>query len=48
MFTAPGQIRYQQIGADTIIQGNVGGSTAADFSIQLSGLKTLGAEDFVL
>ena len=48
IFTAPGQIRYQQIGADTFVQGNVGGSTAADFSIQLSGLHTLGAADFVL
>jgi Ca2+-binding RTX toxin-like protein len=48
IFTAPGQLRYQQIGADTFVQGNVGGSTAADFSIQLSGLHVLGAADFVL
>ena len=47
-FTAPGQLRYVQIGADTFIQGNVGGTTAADFSIQLSGLHVLGAADFVL
>ena len=47
-FTAPGQLRYVQIGANTFVQGNVGGTTAADFSIQLSGLHVLGAADFVL
>jgi Ca2+-binding RTX toxin-like protein len=55
-FTAAGQIRYQQfdlagtLNDYTLIEGNVGGSNgnAADFSIQLSGLLTLGATDFVL
>jgi hypothetical protein len=47
-FTAAGQIRYVVSGADTIIQGNVNAGLGADFSIQLSGLHTLGATDFVL
>ncbi|MEQ1535734.1 MAG: peroxidase family protein [Burkholderiaceae bacterium] len=47
-FTAAGQIRYVVSGADTIIQGNVNAGLGADFSIQLSGLHTLGAADFVL
>lgn len=53
-FTAAGQIRYVQVdnigtaNDYTIIEGNVDGGLGADFSIQLSGLKTLGAADFVL
>ena len=47
-FTAAGQIRYVQVGGNTFVEGNVDGGLGADFSIQLSGLKTLGASDFVL
>jgi Ca2+-binding RTX toxin-like protein len=47
-FTAAGQLRYVQIGADTFVQGNVNNNLAADFSIQLSGLHVLGGADFVL
>jgi Ca2+-binding RTX toxin-like protein len=53
-FTAAGQIRYVQVdnvgtaNDYTIIEGNVDGGLAADFSIQLSGLHVLGATDFVL
>ena len=53
-FTAAGQIRYVQVdnigtaNDYTIIEGNVDGVLGADFSIQLSGLKTLGAADFSL
>jgi Ca2+-binding RTX toxin-like protein len=55
-FTGAGQLRYYQVDNAgttndyTIIEGNVGGTNgnAADFSIQLSGLHTLGATDFVL
>lgn len=37
------------LNGNTFIEGNVGGSTAADFRIQLSGVTTaLGVEDFVL
>ena len=49
IFTAPGQLRYVVSLGNTFIEGNVGGSTAADFRIQLSGVTTaLGVEDFVL
>ncbi|MDO8456692.1 MAG: peroxidase family protein [Burkholderiaceae bacterium] len=53
-FSAAGQLRYVQVdnvgtaNDYTLIEGNTGGSNAADFSIQLSGLHTLGAADFVL
>lgn len=47
-FTAAGQLRYVQIGADTFIEGNIDAGLGADFSIQLSGLHVLGAADFVL
>jgi Ca2+-binding RTX toxin-like protein len=47
-FSAAGQIRYVQIGADTFIEGNVNAGLGADFSIQLSGLHVLGATDFLL
>jgi Ca2+-binding RTX toxin-like protein len=44
-FTGAGQIRF----ANGVLQGNVGGSLAADFQIQISGPATLnGNTDFVL
>ncbi len=44
-----GQLRYENNGVDTtFVLGDVDGDAIADFSIQLSGLQTLGAADFML
>ena len=49
-----GQLRWFQINAPgtandrTIIEGDINGNRVADFQIQLTGLKTLTAADFVL
>ena len=51
---AAGQLRWFQINAPgsandrTIIEGDVNGNKVADFQIQLTGLKTVTAADFVL
>lgn len=34
-------------GTDVIVRGDVNGDTTADFEIQLSGVSTLGAGDFL-
>ena len=47
-FTAAGQVRVFTEGGNTIIEGNVDGNLAADFSIELTGIKTLSALDFML
>ncbi len=50
-FTAAGQLRINDIaGADVIVEVNVGGSLAADFSVRLAGatLASMNAGDFVL
>lgn len=43
-FSAPGQLRY----ANGVLQGNVGGSLAADFSITLQNSPALQAGDLIL
>lgn len=43
-----GQLRYENNSVDTFVLGDVNGDAIADFSIQLSGLQTLGATDFLL
>jgi Ca2+-binding RTX toxin-like protein len=43
-----GQLRYENIGAYTFVLGDVNGDAVADFSVQLSGLQTLGVTDFLL
>ncbi len=43
-FTAAGQLRY----ANGVLEGNVGGSLAADFSITMQGTPALQAADFFL
>jgi serralysin len=49
-----GQLHWFQVNAPgtandrTIIEGDTDGNRVADFQIQLTGLKTLTAEDFVL
>ena len=47
-FSAAGQVRFTQSGGDTIVSGDVNGDGVADFSILLTGAKTLVAGDFVL
>jgi Ca2+-binding RTX toxin-like protein len=47
-FSGPGQLRSFQSGGNTFVQGDVNADGVADFSIQLIGLHTLGAGDFVL
>ena len=47
-FTALGQLRVVQSGGNTFVQANTQGTIAADMQITLTGLHTLGAEDFVL
>jgi Ca2+-binding RTX toxin-like protein len=43
-----GQLHYLAQGANTVIEGDINGDRIADFQIQLNGLKTLTAADFVL
>ena len=53
-FTDIGQLRWFQdnqpgtANDKTIIEGNTTGSSAAEFQIELTGLKTLTATDFIL
>jgi Ca2+-binding RTX toxin-like protein len=49
-FTAEGQIRIVQLGADTVVQFNTTGTSGADFEVQLNGFtgSTLSLADFVL
>ncbi len=43
-----GQLRWAQTPANTLIEGDVNGDKTADFQMQLIGLKTLIAGDFIL
>jgi Ca2+-binding RTX toxin-like protein len=43
-----GQLRYDFVGGNTLISGDINGDRVADFQIQLSGVVILGASDFVL
>ena len=49
-FTAAGQLRFAQDAANdrTIVEGNVNADLAPDFQIELTGVHTLAAGDFVL
>ena len=49
-FTAAGQLRFVQDAANnrTLVEGNVNGDLAADFQIELTGVHSLSASDFVL
>jgi hypothetical protein len=47
-FSAEGQVRWYQSGGNTFVEANVDANLAADMQIQLTGLKTLAAADFVL
>lgn len=43
-----GQLHYTQAGGNTIVQADVDGDGTADFEIELTGLLTLTAGDFLL
>ena len=43
-----GELRYAQSGGNTFVQGDVDGNGTADIEIQLTGLITINAGDFVL
>ncbi|HTV68333.1 MAG TPA: tandem-95 repeat protein [Rhizobiaceae bacterium] len=49
-FTAAGQVRAVQAGADVLVQVNTGGSLAADLIIRLkaTAIAAMGADDFIL
>jgi Ca2+-binding RTX toxin-like protein len=47
-FTAVGQLRFFQDAGNTFIEGNTTGASGAEFSIQVNGLYTFIAADFVL
>ena len=47
-FTGAGQVRWYQSGGNTFVEANVDANLSADFQVQLTGLKTLTAGDFVL
>ena len=46
-FTAPGQIRVLESGANTIVQVNIAGSGLADMAIRLMGVHSLTEIDFI-
>lgn len=41
-----GELRWEQVGRSTVVEGDVDGDGAADFAIRLAGLHVLGADDF--
>lgn len=45
---AAGQLRYEQIGGNTFVSGDVNGDGVGDFQIQLEGLFPLISSDFIL
>jgi Ca2+-binding RTX toxin-like protein len=47
-FTAAGQVRWYQAGGNTFVEASNDGDTQAELQIQLDGLKTITAADFLL
>ena len=47
-FSSPGQVCYSQSNGNTIVSGNTDFDSSAEFQIELTGLYTLSAADFVL
>jgi Ca2+-binding RTX toxin-like protein len=43
-----GEVRFSRLNGDTYVTGDVDGDRAADFQVQLDGLFTLNASDFLL
>jgi Ca2+-binding RTX toxin-like protein len=42
-----GELRYEQVGGDTFIEGDVDGDGTTDFLVQLTGVHTLNSGDFI-
>ena len=42
-----GELRYEQIGGNTYVSGDTNGDGSSDFMIALTGLHTLGTDDFI-
>lgn len=47
-FTDAGQVRYQHVGGNTIIQGNTDADAAPEMEIQVTGIIDFVASDFIL
>ena len=47
-FTGAGQVRWYTLDGNTFVEANTGGTLQAELQIQLDGLKTLTAADFLL
>ncbi|UUZ74664.1 hypothetical protein LP414_20210 [Polaromonas sp. P1(28)-13] len=47
-FGVAGQLRYDVVGADTVMQGDVNGDGAADFELQLTGIHSFVPADLLL
>jgi hypothetical protein len=47
-FSVSGQLRFFWDGTNTFVEGNTTGSNGAEFSIQVNGLHSFNATDFVL
>jgi hypothetical protein len=45
-FSAAGQLRYSQVGGETIIQANT--NSSIEFELRLSGIHNLTGGDFIL
>ena len=43
-----GELRYQQVGGITLVQADLDGDAVADFEIELSGLRTLSDDNFLI
>jgi len=43
-----GELRYFQENGNTIVEGDVNGDGSADFQIEISGITSLQASDFIL
>jgi Ca2+-binding RTX toxin-like protein len=46
-FSAPGQIRFQHVGSNTVVQVNIAGHSGAEMAIKLLGLHDMMAFDFI-
>ena len=47
-FGVAGQLRYDVVGADTVMQGDVNGDGVADFELQLTGIHSFVPADLLL
>ena len=47
-FTAAGQVRWYTANGNTFVEANTDADAAAEFSFQITNIKTLGVGDFIL